>query len=71
MLVVCKVTERIFSRIGRSLFGRSRKGRGQRTAVLTPPGLIKVEELPPGCPLLELRRGRIQMVQASAKNFVL
>src|SRR5207302_8965951 len=35
---------------------------------LTPPGLIHCEELPAGWGLLELRRGRIEMVQPSAKN---
>src|SRR6202042_2947357 len=35
---------------------------------LTPPALLKVEELPPSWGLLELRRGRIEMMHGSAKN---
>jgi hypothetical protein len=35
---------------------------------LTPAGLIRREELPPGWGLLELRRGRIEALQPSARN---
>ncbi|HET7893725.1 MAG TPA: hypothetical protein VFL34_19500 [Candidatus Sulfotelmatobacter sp.] len=44
------------------------QGVGCERFYLTPPALVKPEELPPGWGLLEWRRGRIEVVQASAKN---
>jgi hypothetical protein len=43
-------------------------GMGSERFYLTPPGLIKVEELPCGWGWLEYRQGRIAMARASAKN---
>ena len=37
---------------------------GSERFYLTPPALVKVEELPAGWGLLELRRGRVEMVHA-------
>src|SRR5438874_12915304 len=44
------------------------KGVGSERFYLTPASLLKREELPAGWGLLELHRGRIEMLQASAKN---
>jgi hypothetical protein len=41
---------------------------GSERFYLTPPGLVKVEELATGWGLLELRRGRVEMLRASSKN---
>ena len=55
----------IFWRTVTSLFGRKpEQGVGSERFYLAPPGLIKPLELPAGWGLLELRRGRIEMVQA-------
>ncbi len=69
VLVECKVTRADFLADRAKPFRRRpEKGVGSERFYLMPPGLAKVEELPPGWGLLELRRGRIEMVQASAKN---
>lgn len=44
------------------------KGVGSERFYLTPPNLIKVEELPVGWGLLECLRERIEMIRASVKN---
>jgi len=69
VLVECKVTRADFL-IDRAKPFRKKpeKGVGSERFYLTPAGLIKVEELPAGWGLLELCRGRIEMVLASAKN---
>jgi hypothetical protein len=69
VLVECKVTRADFL-VDRSKPFRLKpeKGVGNERFYLALPGLIKVEELPAGWGLLELRRGRIEMMHASAKN---
>jgi len=69
VLVECKVTRADFLADRAKPFRvKQEKGVGSERFYLTPPGLIHCEELPPGWGLLELRRGRVEMVQASAKN---
>jgi hypothetical protein len=69
VLVECKVTRADFLADRAKPFRqKSDKGVGSERFYLTPVGLVKIEELPPGWGLLELRRGRIEMVHASAKN---
>jgi hypothetical protein len=69
VLVECKVTRADFlADCGKPFRVKPEKGVGSERFYLTPPVLLKVEELPPGWGLLELRRGRVEMIQASAKN---
>jgi hypothetical protein len=69
VLVECKVTRGDFLADRAKPFRvKPEKGVGSERFYLTPPGLIKVEELPAGWGLLELRRGRVEMVRASVKN---
>lgn len=69
VLVECKVTRADFLADRAKPFRvKQEKGVGSERFYLTPPGLIHCEELPPSWGLLELRRGRVEMVQASAKN---
>ena len=69
VLVECKVTRADFLADRAKPFRlKPEKGVGSERFYLTPPTLVKPEELPPGWGLLELRRGRVEMVQASAKN---
>jgi hypothetical protein len=69
VLVECKITRADFL-VDRAKPFRQKpeKGVGSERFYLTPPALAKSDELPPGWGLLELRRGRIEMVQPSAKN---
>src|SRR6266581_1652151 len=69
VLVECKVTRADFlADRGKPFRVKPEQGVGSERFYLTPPGLVKVEELPAGWGLLELRRGRVEMVQLSAKN---
>jgi hypothetical protein len=69
VLVECKVTRSDFLADRAKPFRQKPgKGVGSERFYLTPPSLMKPEELPPGWGLLECRRGAIEMVQASAKN---
>jgi len=69
VLVECKVTRADFLADRDKPFRlKPEKGVGSERFYLTPPSLMKVEELPAGWGLLELRRGRIEIVQTSAKN---
>ncbi|HZQ96009.1 MAG TPA: hypothetical protein VFA67_13425 [Candidatus Sulfotelmatobacter sp.] len=69
VLVECKVTRADFLADRAKPFRAKRdKGVGSERFYLTPPALVKVEELPPGWGLLELRRGRVEVLLASAKN---
>ena len=69
VLVECKVTRADFL-VDRAKPFRQKpeKGVGSERFYFTPPALVKLEELPAGWGLLEFRRGRIEMVQPSAKN---
>ena len=69
VLVECKVTRADFLVDRAKPFRvKPEKGVGSERFYLTPPGLVNSKELAPGWGLLELRRGRVEMVQASAKN---
>jgi hypothetical protein len=69
VLVECKVTRADFLADRAKPFRtKPDKGVGSERFYLTPASLLKREELPAGWGLLELRRGRIEMLQASAKN---
>ncbi|HEY3971981.1 MAG TPA: hypothetical protein VGM18_03200 [Candidatus Sulfotelmatobacter sp.] len=69
VLVECKVTRPDFLADRAKPFRvKPQRGVGCERFYLTPPALVKVEELPAGWGLLELRRGRIEMVMASAKS---
>ena len=69
VLVECKVTRADFlaDRV-KPFRQKPEKGVGSERFYLTPPGLARAEELPAGWGLLELRRGRVEMVRASEKN---
>jgi hypothetical protein len=69
VLVECKVTRADFLADRAKPFRtKPEKGVGSERFYLTPASLLKREELPAGWGLLELRRGGIEMLQASAKN---
>jgi hypothetical protein len=69
VLVECKVTRADFLADRAKPFRQKpEKGVGSERFYLTPPDLIKREELPPGWGLLELRRGRTETIHLSAKN---
>jgi hypothetical protein len=69
VLVECKVTRADFLADRAKPFRQKPgKGVGSERFYLTPPQFVKIEELPAGWGLLELRRGRIEMVHPSAKN---
>jgi hypothetical protein len=69
VMVECKVTRADFL-VDREKPWRQKpeRGVGSERFFLTLPGLIKVQELPAGWGLLELRRGHMEMVRESAKN---
>jgi hypothetical protein len=69
VLVECKVTRPDFLADRAKPFRQKPdKGVGSERFYLTPASLVALEELPAGWGLLEIRRGRIEMVQGSAKN---
>jgi len=69
ILVECKVTRADFlADRGKPFRKKPEVGVGCERFYLTPPALVKPEELPSEWGLLELRRGRIEVIQQSAKN---
>ncbi len=69
VLVECKITRADFlADRGKSFRQKPEQGVGSERFYLTPPAMLKAEELPAGWGLLELRRGNIEVVQASANN---
>jgi len=69
VLVECKVTRNDFWADREKPFRlKPEKGVGRERFYLTPPGLVKIEELPLGWGLLQCRRDRIEMIHPSAKN---
>lgn len=69
VLVECKVTRADFLADRAKPFRQKpEKGVGSERFYLSPPGMIRIEELPVGWGLLELRRDRVEMVQPSVKN---
>jgi hypothetical protein len=69
VLVECKVTRGDFLADRFKPFRQKpEKGVGSERFYLAPPGVIDLSVLPAGWGLLELCRGRVEMVQPSAKN---
>ena len=69
VLVECKVTRADFlADSGKPFRQKQEQGVGCERFYFTPPALVKPEELPVGWGLLELRRGRIEVIRNSAKN---
>jgi hypothetical protein len=69
VLVECKVTRGDFlADHGKPFRVKPEKGVGCERFYLTPARLLKVEELPAGWGLLELQRGRVEMVRPSEKK---
>jgi hypothetical protein len=69
VLVECKITRADFLADREKPFRQKpERGVGSERFYLTPPALIKFEELPTGWGLLEYRRGHIEMLQPSGKN---
>jgi hypothetical protein len=69
VLVECKVTRADFLADRAKPFRQKpEQGVGSERYYLTPPALVKVEELPVGWGLLEYRRRRVETVKGSAKN---
>jgi len=69
VLVECKVTRADFLADRDKPFRRRpEKGVGSERFYLAPPGLIAIDELPPGWGLLEYSRGRIEIQHDSARN---
>ena len=69
VLVECKISRADFLADRDKPFRlRPEQGVGSERFYLTPPNLIRIEELPAGWGLLECRRDRIEMMRASVKN---
>jgi hypothetical protein len=69
VLIECKVTRADFLADRAKPFReKPEKGVGSERFYLTPPRFVKVEDLPAGWGLLELRRGSIEIAHPSAKN---
>jgi hypothetical protein len=69
VLVECKVTRSDFlADRTKPCRNKPEQGVGSERYYLTPPALVSLEELPAGWGLLEFRRGRIEVIQNSAKN---
>ena len=69
VVVECKTTRADFLADREKPFRRKpERGVGRERFYLTPPSLIKIDELPTGWGLLEYRRGRIELLHPSAKN---
>ena len=69
VLVECKVTRSDFlADRGKPFRVKPEQGVGCERFYLGPAELIRVDELPVGWGLLELRRGRLEMVRPSVKN---
>ena len=69
VLIECKVTRADFlADCDKPFRQKPQRGVGCERFYLTPPALIKLEELPTGWGLLEYRRGSIEMLHPSAKD---
>ena len=69
VLVECKITRADFLADREKPFRQKpERGVGSERFYLTSPGLIKLEELPVGWGLLEVRRGHVETLHTSAKN---
>jgi len=69
VLVECKVSRADFLADRDKPFRlKPEKGVGSERFYLTPPNLVRVEELPVGWGLLQCRRDRVEMIHPSVKN---
>ena len=69
VLVECKVSRSDFLADRQKPFRvKPEKGVGSERFYLTPPKLVGIGEIPTGWGLLEYRRGRVEMLEPSAKN---
>ena len=69
VLVECKITRADFLADREKPFRQKpERGVGSERFYLTSPGLVKLEELPVGWGLLEVRRGHVETLHRSAKN---
>jgi hypothetical protein len=69
VLIECKVTRADFLADRAKPFRvKPEKGVGSERFYLTPAGMVRVDELPVGWGLLEIRGRGVEMVHASAKN---
>jgi hypothetical protein len=69
VLVECKLARADFlADRGKPFRQKPEEGVGSERFYLTPSALVRLEELPPGWGLLEFRRGRVEVVEHSAKN---
>jgi hypothetical protein len=69
VLVECKVTRADFLADRAKPFRlKPEKGVGGERFYLSPASLIRIEELPPGWGLLEVRHSRVEMIKPAAKN---
>ena len=69
VLVECKVSRADFLADRQKPFRlKPQKGVGCERFYLTPPALVSIDELPAGWGLLEYRRGRVELLHASAKD---
>ena len=69
VLMECKITRADFlADRGKPFRLKPEQGVGCERFYITPLGLVKAEELPPGWGLLEIRRGRVETIHPSAKN---
>jgi hypothetical protein len=69
VLVECKLTRADFlADRGKPFRQKPEEGVGSERFYLTPSALVRLEELPPGWGLLEFRRGRVEVIEHSAKN---
>ena len=69
VLVECKISRADFLADRDKPFRlKPEKGVGSERFYLTPPNLVRIEELPVGWGLLQCRRDRVEMIQPSAKN---
>lgn len=69
VLIECKISRADFLADRCKAFRKkSENGVGCERFYLTPPGMVRASELPNGWGLLELRDGKVEMTQPSAKN---
>ncbi|MGA8150027.1 MAG: hypothetical protein WB952_03700 [Terriglobales bacterium] len=69
VLVECKISRGDFLADREKPFRqKSHRGMGCERFYLTPPGLLRREDLPPGWGLLEYRNRKVSIIQASARD---
>lgn len=69
VLIECKISRADFLAERDKPFRQNQElGLGCERFYLTPPGLLRVKELPPGWGLLELRQRKVEVVRRSARD---